>query len=200
MNNTIQKIIFFVSGVAVGSIVTKIALTNKYNKLIDEQVEKETSSIKEIFERDKEKFDTMKKELREDRRDMKRKEVETYNNKVTSYGYSSEVTPSNRYKSYNDGPEIISSADYMDFEELGEYEREELTYYADGVLATTNGDEMITEQEADQTIGRDIFLHLRDHFGEYEDDPDVVHVKNDETMVMYEIFRDSRTYLEITEE
>lgn len=200
MNSKLQNLIFFVTGVTIGSVATKIVLDKKYNKIIDEKVEEETRSIKEVFERDKEKFEEMKRDLKENYREENRQQVKEYVNKVTSYGYSSDVSNvTNRYKTYNDDTEIISSADSMD-EAYNNYEHESLSYYADGVLATTNGDEMITEQEADQTIGRDIFYNLRDHFGEYPDDPDTVYVRNDENQIIYEIFRDSRTYMEVTEE
>lgn len=199
MNNSIQKIIFFVAGVAIGSIVTKKILDDKYNKLIDERVEKEVESIKNVFKRDSEAFSKMNEQLGEVDRNRMKRNLNEYKEKVISYGYSTEVMSSERYNNPNDEPEIISSADYID-EAFDNYEREELSYYADGVLATTNGDEMITEQEAVDTIGQNNFLHLREHFGEYDDSPDTVYIRNDETQILYEIFRDSRTYLEVTEE
>lgn len=197
MNNSIQKIIFFVTGLAIGSIVTKKILEDKYNKLIDEQVEKETASIKEIFDRDATKFEDMKKNLDQNQREN----VSQLKEKINKYGYSSKT-----YEySYRAGPsgvddaEVISHADSLD-EAFDNYERESLSYYSDGVLATTNGDEMITEQEADGTIGRNNFLNIRDLFAMYPDDSDTVYIRNDETQMIYEIFRDSRTYLEVTEE
>lgn len=191
--------ISFIAGAAIGSIVTRKLLMSEFYKLIDEKVEEETKSIKEVFERDKDRFEEMKQSLSDMDREEKRKELDSYQNKVQSYGYSDQVVATNRYKSYRSDQKVISSSEFMD-EAFEEYEREDLTYYADGVLATSNGDEMITEQEADQTIGLDIFRNLRDHFGEYPDDPETVYVRNDETMILYEICRDSRTYLEVTEE
>lgn len=201
MKQVLKNFIFFAAGVAIGSLVTKKVLDNKYNRIIDEQVEKETASIKEVFERDKGHFERMKKDLEDANRNEKREEVEHYMGMIRSYNYTNDDSGgTNRYKTYNkNGPQIISPAESM-YDMYDDYEREHLSYYADGVLATTNGDEMITEQEADHLIGIDIFHNLRDHFGEHQIDPDMIYVKNDETMIIYEIFRDRRTYLQVTED
>jgi hypothetical protein len=83
----------------------------------------------------------------------------------------------------------------MEFEDeaYSQYESVELTYYADGVLANMR-DEVITQQDSYETIGPDIFRSIRDHFGEYEDDPDVVYVRNEMNLIHYVITRDRRTY------
>lgn len=206
MGQGIKYFLCFAAGAVAGGFIMKKITADKYEKLIDDRVnelvEQETASITEVFERDKEKFAEMRKDIEENGVEKERANINDYAKKVNSYGYSQMSQPmTNRYARYNDPnePVIISPADYLD-EAYDQYEREELTYYADGVLATTNGDEMITEQESHSTIGHQIFIHLRDHFGEYEDDPDTVHVRNDEIMMMYEILRDSRTYMEVTEE
>ena len=197
-----SNIVWFAVGGGVGSLLTWYFLKDKYAK----QAQEEIDSVIETFNRDKERIKKRNEELKAEQgksyRDAKAKETQEYADLNSKYGYSDISTAkTNRWKDSNKDPRvpyIISPMDYED-EAYSHYESVELTYYADGVLANSR-DERITIQESYESIGPDIFRSVRDHFGEYDDDPDIVYVRNESNFVHYVITRDRRTYAQVVGE
>lgn len=85
------------------------------------------------------------------------------------------------------GPYLIAPEE---FATRDDYEILTLTYYKDDVL-TDEFDEPI--YDIDGTVGEESL----NHFGDYEDDPDAVYVRNEELMTDYEILLDEREYSSI---
>lgn len=84
-------------------------------------------------------------------------------------------------------PYTISPEDYDD-ESYEDYEKETLTYYADGILARIN-DEIIRNPE--EVVGPNAL----GYFAAYK--TDVVYVRDDSDRIQYEIDRDSKKYSEV---
>lgn len=78
---------------------------------------------------------------------------------------------------------VISPDEFQE----SEYPSLSLWYYTDGVI--TNDDNKIVTN-AIELIGSD----FKNHFGEYEDDPDTVYVVNENDKVVYEIMREYGAY------
>lgn len=78
---------------------------------------------------------------------------------------------------------VISPDEFQE----SEYPSLSLWYYTDGVI--TNDDNKIVTN-AIELIGSD----FKNHFGEYEDDPDTVYVVNENDKVIYEIMREYGAY------
>ena len=78
---------------------------------------------------------------------------------------------------------VISPDEFQE----SEYPSLSLWYYTDGVI--TNDDNKIVTN-AIKLIGSD----FKNHFGEYEDDPDTVYVVNENDKVIYEIMREYGAY------
>ena len=188
--------ISFAVGGAAGSLLTWLILKDKYAKIAQEEID----SVREIYARDGDRIKRQNEELESekesDRRDKNAKDVRDYAGMVNKFGYSEVSTAkTNRWNDSKHDPRVpyvISPMDYED-QAYAHYESVELTYYADGVLANSR-DEVITQQESYESIGPDIFRNVRDHFGEYEEDPDVVYVRNESNFIHYVITRDNRTY------
>ena len=81
-------------------------------------------------------------------------------------------------KSYVISPYQFGDADYTIVS---------FTYHTDGIVSNDRGKIV---QNADELLGDD----FASHFGEYEDDPDTVYVRNDQQRVDYEIIRDFGPY------
>lgn len=83
-------------------------------------------------------------------------------------------------------PYIISPA------ELGEcdYGVISLDYYTDGVIVDNCGNII---ENVDELLGDDFAAH----FGDYEEDPDTVYVRNDGLEIDYEILKNNVPYSEI---
>lgn len=181
MNSTLNKIVIFALGAAVGSLATWKFLKTKYEQIAQEEID----SVKEVFAR----------------REMERDEESDYphvafdepcvdsaafhtelSNKISELGYSNDEgeTPM--------APYIITPDEFGEFDD---YETISLTYYADGVL-TDDMDEPI--EDVDGLVGVDSLSH----FGEYEDDS--VFVRNDRMKADYEILSDLRNYSDIKEQ
>ena len=85
--------------------------------------------------------------------------------------------------------------DPEEFGTLEDYDTINLTLYSDGTLADDQGDAM-DQAEIARSVGADFMSH----FGEYEDNEDVIYIRNDEYCCDFEICKDLRTYAEIDEE
>lgn len=83
-------------------------------------------------------------------------------------------------------PHVIS---YEQFDELDDdWEKTELFYYADNVLAYEYDDEIIEDEDYEGLVGYDWTNYFQD------DDCDVVYVQNDDMTTAYEICRSAKYY------
>ena len=192
-------VISFAVGGAGGSLLTWLLLKEKYARIAQEEID----SVREIYARDGDRIKQQNEELESkkesDRRESNAKEVQNYAGMVNKLGYSEMSTAATkRWQESNHDPRVpyvISPMDYED-QAYAHYESVELSFYSDGVLANSR-DEIITQQESYESIGPDLYRNLRDHFGEYEEDPDVVYIRNESNFIQYVITRDNRTYASV---
>ena len=188
MTSMLSKIIIFITGAALGSVITWRLLQKQY----DERVNEEMMAFKKAQRDEKmEKLEQMHADLME-----KKEELRVYETTVndhhdepheepTSQIEKNGKTTSEHYRGlldemgYNaDEPEpyVISPEEFGD--NVDDYELVSLNYYEDGVLAD-DWDEPI--EDIDKVVGKDSLTH----FGEYEDDS--VYVRNDRLKCEYEI-------------
>lgn len=184
MNDTLNKVIIFAVGAAIGSAVTWKIVKTKYEQIANEEIE----SVKERFRNKKisvaEPEDEEPKDETENGSEDINKESVEYNKILDENGYRnySSLNESEKEEKKDMGEPYVISPDEFDTED---YETESLTYYADGVL-TDMYDNIIEDIEG--MVGEDSL----NHFGEYEDDS--VFVRNDATRTDYEILLDSDNY------
>ncbi len=194
----------FLSGAAVGSVVTGVILKKTYDKMLKERV----ASVEEVFRRhprealvgedlsaeddpDIEIPNMSTQEFREANRAYRQKvEEKDYTDYSAMYEKPAE-SPSGpvqvngeEEREVQDKPYVISPDE---FGEYSEYNMISLVCFADGVI-TDRDFELLENPE--EYIGRDTCKH----FGDYEDD--AVHIRNDTKMCDYEILRDNRLYAE----
>ena len=187
-----KNLLYFVTGAAIGSVVTWKLIEKKYKDLADEEIE----SVKETFK---------------NRRQMKINDKETSEKFITKYKNSKdkiEDIVSNEKYNIENKEEVDDECDYTidvnegvefinphiitpeEFGEYNEYKIKTLIYYADNVL-TDEDDNPITSLEMEEMIGIDSL----DHFGEYKDDS--VYVRDENNEIDYEILRSEKMFSEI---
>lgn len=204
MNSVIKNITIFTVGLAIGSAVSYIYNSKKFNAQLDDEIEKtksyyenKYSKTEESVEKDltveepinAEKTEEYSKMInRYDSPAVKNDEKETKKIKATFYDPLTdeieEVEVEGNMTNDELKPYVISP------DEFGEtdYKIISLNYYADNVL-TDEFDNIIDDVEG--TVGEASL----DTFGEYEDD--TVFVRNDQLEIDYEICADLRAYSEI---
>lgn len=188
MNTTIKCSLAFVAGAAIGVAAAWKILEAKYEKFAQEEID----SVKEtLLNRNKE----SKPEEKES--DDIQKPVTTSRSSLDGYH-----KPDNKenvdYASIRTSDVAKKMADVEkpcvippdEFGEYYDYDTINLTHYSDGVLTDEN-DEVVDDVEG--AVGAD----YADHFGEYEDDEDAVHIRNDVRKCYYEILRDYRNYSDV---
>lgn len=181
-----NKLVVFVAGAAIGSLVTWKLVKDKYERIANEEI----ASVKEVFSRryaEKAKEAEEANDVSEDEEDHEPDpaEVNAYREMVKDLRYSSEEQVENNTEGGStvfDGPYVITPDE---FGEDPNYDTISLTLYADGIL-TDEDDEVITD--VDDLVGEDSLTH----FGEYEDDS--VFVRDDRVKTDYEILRDLSNY------
>lgn len=193
-----KNLLCFVTGAAIGSVVTWKLIEKKYKDLADEEIE----SVIETFKNRKPRItkDNVKETVEKVINKYKEPK-ETVEDIVTAEGYSiedeeetDEDDDSNYTVDVDTGVEVI--VPYVitpaQFGEYNEYGTKTLTYYADNVL-TDEIDNPITSEEMETMIGPDAL----DHFGEYEDDS--VYIRDEMNEMDYEILKSEKTFSEIQE-
>lgn len=181
--DSINKIVIFTAGVAIGVAASWKFFENKYKKIAQEEID----SVKEVFSRkEKTEKEEAAKPEEEDEAEVDDQEVVEYSKVINNLGYSKEIANDEK------GGVTVARAPYVippdEFGEDPEYGTESLTYYADGVL-TDDFDHEIEDVES--MVGEESLTH----FGEYEEDS--VFVRNEEHKTDYEILRDERKFSDV---
>lgn len=166
----------FAVGAGVGSAVTY--------KILKKRNDEEIQSVVESFS--KRQGTDNADNVTEDEDNPEEKELEEAESVINQNGYAAvsdkeevlEVDP-------NKDPYVIEPA------ELGEcdYPVVTLEYFTDSVVADEEGNIV---GNFDELIGEDFAAH----FGDYEEDPDSVYIRNDNLKVDYEILKEYRSYPE----
>ena len=176
-NCMLSNVLFFAVGAAVGSLVTWKLVKGKYEKITCEEIE----SIREMYER---KSASNSEEEEEEELD----DEEKYEQLIKEAQYRKYEPDTIEEKEDDDDmiePYVIVPEE---FDENG-YETVTLFYYADGVLAYGDNNEVV------ENVGELVCEDFADHFGEYE--ADSVFVRNEVMEIEYEILRDLRNYSDI---
>lgn len=181
--NILSNAIMFAAGAAVGSVVTWKLIKTKYEQLVQEEIE----SVREVYSRDKSDKDIEEDEEETDP-DDESYDREEYEELVRGTGYVQ--YSQNKLKKEEDEDDMIEPYVIVpeEFDENG-YETVTLFYFADGVLAYGDTNEVV------KNVGELVCEDFEDHFGEYE--PDSVFVRNDNLKTDFEILRDQRNYSEV---
>ena len=166
-NSIFEKVLFIVTGAAIGSAITLLVLKSKYEVVNDDKKEPEDPNQQAIE-------DYVKNDISITR--------EAYENLAKNYSGSEEDNKKEDCKKMK--PYVISPEEFAD----GDYPQKTLTYYANKVLADED-DEVVLDVE--NTVGEESLTH----FGEYEDD--TVFVRDDDLGIDYEICLDTRRYADI---
>lgn len=182
MKNSVGFFIFAV-GAVIGSTATWYYAKKHYEQIAQEEID----SVKEKFSAAKEPV------VKNEKGTFKTKEkpsIAEYAKQLSQEGYTNysnaETLDEEIEKKIEvtEIPFVIPPAEFGDLEDEG-YDKANLTYYADGVLADEE-DEIVDDVEG--TVGEDSL----NHFGEYEDDS--VHVRNHRLKTDYEILLSQREY------
>lgn len=193
-----KNLLCFVTGAAIGSLVTWKLIEKKYKDLADEEIE----SVIETFKNRRPRI--TKDEVKETVEKVinKWKEPkETVEDIVAAEGYSIEneeeidEDDESNYTIDIDNDDTVITPYVIEPEQFGEYNEygtKTLTYYADNVL-TDEIDNPITSEEMITMIGPDAL----DHFGEYEDDS--VYIRDEMNEMDYEILKSEKKFSEIPE-
>ena len=185
MNKGLVGTLAFVIGAAAGSLVTWKIVKTKYEQLAREEIEE----VREYYAtKDKEDMildlDALSLEATE------RTSVEP----AKADGRTEYSSIASLYSTNDEGgekpvsrrePYVISPAE---FGEDDNYETITLIYYNDGVLADHDNNRI---EDIEACIGYEAL----NHFGEYEDDS--VYVRNDDTMMDYEVLLDESNYADL---
>ena len=193
MKSVLSELCIFIGGALIGSSITYLVVKNKYEKIIDEEIE----SVKETYEDAYgEKTKTAKLvESMDGAMNPREKNQKAYEELIRQYK-NDESTEDND-EDNSDEPEgddddmvepyVITPDEFGD---TG-YETICLTLYADGVIEDDEGD-MWSDDDISVLLGRDSLSHM----GENVDDPDVLYVRNENEEVDYEIARDVDKYFD----
>ena len=181
----------FIGGAVISGLIVWKVVDKKCEEKYEALYQEEKKSLKEHFTVPKPELKSKSEELNGDSpvKKLVNKAADTPLNKPSLTEYVKKVK---EYKNYSNvevpvddkskaRPYVIAPEEYGD---EPEYDCEELTYYADGVLANSD-DEVL---DPDEYLGKGSL----DHIGDYERDS--LHVRNDAKKTYYEVLVDERDY------
>lgn len=196
MNNSLTKIIIFAAGALIGSAVTWKFVEKKYEKISQEEID----SVKETYGRiysNRKKLDELQAEKKEEaEREAAQampepKDLSVYREAIRKAGYGTDEPGDEYYEKKEEKNDMVKP--YVippeEFNTIDGYETRFLTLYADGILDDDFG-EALEEDEVKEMIGRENLEHM----GEYE--PDLIHIRNEEYEIDFEISRDEKCFSE----
>ena len=190
------KIVAFVAGAVIGSLVTYKIVKDRFDEDYARDVAETRAALKKHYAHTEKTNEELKEE---------NKALRTNANiiKNRGYGYTEPIEyvgpeTDAKYEPTDDEeseeneimrPYVITPEDYSD----SDYPNETLTYYQDGVV-TDEYDNPLDDDQIELWIGRESL----NHFGEYEEDS--VFVRNEHLNVDYEILQDERTWDDVLAE
>lgn len=192
MDKNISCVLAFLGGAALSGFITWKVVSKKCEEKWSAIAQEEIDSVKERFTVPKKEEKDPVEEFIDSKLDNKIAKEAV--NKPNLTEYASKLKNYTNYSNlpFAQDPEeddtkvfVIAPDEYGDDEE---YEQQELTFYADGILA----DEDDTILDADEVVGKGTLERI----GEFEDD--AIHVKNTKRKVYYEVLVDSRSYKDAT--
>lgn len=177
MNKSIlSNVIMFTLGAAVGSVVTWKFVKEKYERIAQEEID----AIRDFYYEQESAEETEEEDSSDDEDD----ELKQYEEMMYAEGYLNEENKEEGDKLGMVYPYVISPEEY---DEMG-YETTTLYYYADGVVETMLGKEVLSDEEVEDWITSEAL----EHFGEFEEDS--VFVRNDNMRTDFEILKVSENY------
>lgn len=187
----LKNVALLLVGAGVGSVITYKAVKDKYEARIDEEVKSVKDAFADLYDQrgdhksendEAEEDDELVRKARLAAEARHKKSIKDYSNIIKNNGYSEEKENEN----------IMSDKPYIiDGDEFGEldYEETSLTFYADGILADDEDDEVI--DDVSNIIGDDTLAMFE------AEGVDTMYIRNDSRMTDYEVTRDLRTYEEV---
>jgi hypothetical protein len=190
-----NKGLYFVLGLACGAAGAYLYLKDRYERYAQEEID----SVKEAYgkkldeiygatelvqEPEKDGFSPV--HLKSTKPDLMEFAKIVREKNYTSYATKVETPEDQVHKKFSEDPEYIKPDE---FGEIEDYEKVSLNYFADGILADEIDDEIF--EDAEEKLGDFV-----SHFGEHEDN--AVYIRNDIDKVDYYIFKDERSYEEVT--
>lgn len=179
-----KNVFIFLSGAAIGGVVTWKLIEKHYKDLADEEIESVIEAFRKRENEEKKKVKPDKEEIKETVTKVLKKKKKKENNDVN------EIIIEEGYSKEEKDPIIPYVITPEQFGEFGEYGTKTLTYYADDVL-TDEIDVPISGSDMVTMLGPDAL----DHFGEYEDDS--VYIRDEENEMDYEILKTEKLFSEI---
>ncbi len=193
-----NKVLYFVLGLGVGAAGSYFYLRTKFDQIAQDEI----NSVKEAYA---DKLDEIKaslepgpeKQSKEEPVKLKHQKPDLmeFSKMVKKEGYRDYSTKVEKpedpiHEPFNPDPYEITEDEFGELEDT--YEKVSLIFYSDKVLAYESDDNVF--EYTDERLTPD----FDDHFQEGSDKEEVVYIRNDIEKVDYAIYKDNRTYKEVT--
>lgn len=200
MKSTLNKVIIFAIGAAIGSLVAWKLTKTKYEKIMIEEeqslreyynkktkvYEDSANTLHDYYNDRLKEIDEKEKKMEEGKKTEESKIVndlrERYAEVLKDHKYSIDEPC---YEGGQDRPYVVTPEE---FGNADEYDIISLNYYADGIVSDDWGNKT---EDLEATIGED----FASHYGEYEED--AVYIRNDRLKVEYEVLKSLSKYSEM---
>lgn len=196
-----NKVLYFVLGLGVGAAGSYFYLRTKFDQIAQDEI----NSVKEAYA---DKLDEIRAGLEpepecdeEDEKGEKpvklkhqKPDLMEFSKMVKKEGYRDYSTKTEKpddpaHQPFNPDPYEITEEEYEELSDL--YDKVSLIFYSDKVLAYESDDNVF--EYTDERLTPD----FDDHFKKNNDE-EVVYIRNDIEKVDYAIYKDNRTYKEVT--
>lgn len=195
-----KSLLMFIGGIVVGAGVTYIYQKNRYEEMIQEEIEslREHTKEKETKIKENESEENITEFVKSDL-DEEIKKAENYENYYDeTISKVHNLVRENNYISSEEQENEIANKFKKPFlltpEEFGSipgFDADTYYYHHDDIISNDN-QEIVDDVQ--QILGMSE-IEIKEHFGDYEDDPDAVYIRNMRLKCDFEILREEENFV-----
>ena len=185
-----KSVLTFIAGLAIGTGVSWVYHKNKYETMINEEMDELRDHIQNREKNGKEVTDICEESIKEELESIECDYMKEENRRNEEYD---EILLQKRYTNSEDA--ISNKSLHVvapdDFASVPGFDTDTFYYYANDII-TDDNNEIVDESTIRSLFGMTA-MEIKDQFGVYEDDS--VFIRNSDNKCDYEILRDEEDYV-----
>ena len=182
----IKRLLIFAMGVAAGAGCTYLYLNDKYKTIAEEEIREAKAMYSGKSEEEDQPEE--KEEVKTEAKVAAASITHTEKKPITEYNKIAEAYKPKALDIYLIPTAEFGNGDGENFECIG------ITYHEPDEVFEDEYGEQMTPTEAKEYLGENLYEHIAEHFGDNEDQPDIVYVRNRIKGVDIEVLRDLERY------
>lgn len=184
----IKRLLIFAMGIATGAAGAYLYLNDKYKNIAEEEIREAKAMYSGKSDEELPSEPEKKEEVKTEPKVTATSITHAEKKPITEYNKIIEAYKPKALDIYLIPTAEFGNGDGENFECIG------ITYHEPDEVFEDEYGEQMTPTEAKEYLGENLYEHIAEHFGDNEDQPDIVYVRNRIKGVDIEVLRDLERY------